>query len=227
MNGGQPVVRMEQIAKTFQQADQEIHVLKGIDLTVSPGEFIALQGSSGSGKSTLMHIIGLLERPSSGHYFLEGKDVSALSDDALSSIRNRKVGFIFQAFYLVPYVSALENVMLPGLYSQTPGRELRRQAKEILSKVGLADRMYFKPGQLSGGQQQRVAIARALVNDPQILLADEPTGQLDSNTSLEILRLVTQIHQQGRTVILVTHDSETAAYAQRRIRLHDGRIETP
>jgi putative ABC transport system ATP-binding protein len=226
MNGDQPVLRMEQIAKTFRQADQDVHVLKGIDLTVLPGEFIALQGSSGSGKSTLMHIIGLLERASSGRYFLEGRDVSVLSDDELSGIRNQKMGFIFQAFYLVPYVSALENVMLPGLYSQTPARELRQEAKEILSRVGLADRMHFKPGQLSGGQQQRVAIARALVNDPQVLLADEPTGQLDANTSLEILKLITQIHEQGRTVILVTHDSETAAYAQRKILLNDGRIET-
>jgi putative ABC transport system ATP-binding protein len=188
------------------------------------GEFIALQGPSGSGKSTLMHILGLLDRPSGGRYLLRQQDVSDLSDNALSTIRNRTVGFIFQTFYLIPYVSAVENVMLPGLYSRTAARELRHRAEQILDQLGLGDRMHFRPSQLSGGQQQRVAMARALVNDPQLLLADEPTGQLDSQTSGEIMRLIAEIHEQGRTVVLVTHDDDVAGYARRRIRLSDGLI---
>lgn len=220
----QRLVELENIVKTYKQADREIEVLKGISLSIDSGEFIALQGSSGSGKSTLMHILGLLDRPSKGRYLLRQQDVSALSDNALSAIRNRTVGFIFQTFYLIPYVSAVENVMLPGLYSRTATRELRHRAEQILDQVGLGDRMHFRPSQLSGGQQQRVAMARALVNDPRLLLADEPTGQLDSQTSGEIMRLIAQIHEQGRTVVLVTHDEEVAGYARRRIRLSDGRI---
>ena len=220
----QRLVELENIVKTYKQADREIEVLKGISLSIDSGEFIALQGSSGSGKSTLMHILGLLDRPSKGRYLLRQQDVSALSDNALSAIRNRTVGFIFQTFYLIPYVSAIENVMLPGLYSRTAARELRHRAEQILDQVGLGDRMQFRPNQLSGGQQQRVAMARALVNDPRLLLADEPTGQLDSQTSGEIMRLIAQIHEQGLTVVLVTHDDEIAGYARRRIRLSDGSI---
>lgn len=220
----QRLVELENIVKIYKQADREIEVLKGISLSIDSGEFIALQGSSGSGKSTLMHILGLLDRPSKGRYLLRQQDVSALSDNALSAIRNRTVGFIFQTFYLIPYVSAVENVMLPGLYSRTATRELRQRAEQILDQVGLGDRMHFRPSQLSGGQQQRVAMARALVNDPRLLLADEPTGQLDSQTSGEIMRLIAQIHEQGRTVVLVTHNEEVAGYARRRIRLSDGRI---
>jgi putative ABC transport system ATP-binding protein len=220
----QRLVELENIVKTFKQADREIEVLKGISLSVDSGEFIALQGSSGSGKSTLMHILGLLDRPSKGRYFLRQQDVSALSDNALSAIRNRTVGFIFQTFYLIPYVSAVENVMLPGLYSRTATRELRHRAEQILDRIGLGDRMDFRPNQLSGGQQQRVAMARALINEPLLLLADEPTGQLDSQTSGEIMRLIAQIHEQGLTVVLVTHDDEIAGYARRRIRLSDGCI---
>ncbi len=220
----QRLAELEGITKTYKQADREIEVLKGISLTIDSGEFIALQGPSGSGKSTLMHILGLLDRPSKGRYLLRQQDVSALSDNALSAIRNRTVGFIFQTFYLIPYVSAVENVMLPGLYSRTAARELRQRAEQILDQVGLGDRMHFKPNQLSGGQQQRVAMARALVNNPRLLLADEPTGQLDSQTSGEIMRLIARIHEQGLTVVLVTHDDGVAGYARRRIRLSDGRI---
>ncbi|MGA8242567.1 MAG: ABC transporter ATP-binding protein [Desulfobacterales bacterium] len=218
------LIELEGITKTYKQADREIEVLKGISLSIDSGEFIALQGPSGSGKSTLMHILGLLDRPSKGRYLLRQQDVSALSDNALSAIRNRTVGFIFQTFYLIPYVSAVENVMLPGLYSRTAARELRQRAEQILDQVGLGDRMHFKPNQLSGGQQQRVAMARALVNDPRLLLADEPTGQLDSQTSGEIMGLIARIHEQGLTVVLVTHDDGVAGYARRRIRLSDGRI---
>jgi putative ABC transport system ATP-binding protein len=218
------LVELENIVKTYKQADRNIEVLKGISLSIDSGEFIALQGPSGSGKSTLMHILGLLDRPSGGRYLLRQQDVSDLSDNALSAIRNRTVGFIFQTFYLIPYVSAVENVMLPGLYSRTAARELRHRAEQILDQLGLGDRMHFRPSQLSGGQQQRVAMARALVNDPQLLLADEPTGQLDSQTSGEIMRLIVEIHEQGRTVVLVTHDDDVAGYARRRIRLSDGLI---
>ncbi|MFY9705951.1 MAG: ABC transporter ATP-binding protein [Desulfobacterales bacterium] len=220
----QRLIELEGITKIYKQADREIEVLKGISLSIDSGEFIALQGPSGSGKSTLMHILGLLDRPSKGRYLLRQQDVSALSDNALSAIRNRTVGFIFQTFYLIPYVSAVENVMLPGLYSRTAARELRQRAEQILDQVGLGDRMHFKPNQLSGGQQQRVAMARALINDPRLLLADEPTGQLDSQTSGEIMGLIARIHEQGLTVVLVTHDDGVAGYARRRIRLSDGRI---
>jgi putative ABC transport system ATP-binding protein len=220
----QRLVELEGITKIYRQADREIEVLKGISLSIDSGEFIALQGPSGSGKSTLMHILGLLDRPSKGRYLLRRQDISALSDNALSAIRNRTVGFIFQTFYLIPYVSAVENVMLPGLYSRTAARELRHRAEQILDQVGLGDRIHFRPSQLSGGQQQRVAMARALINDPRLLLADEPTGQLDSRTSGEIMRLIARIHEQGRSVVLVTHDDGVAGYARRRIRLNDGRI---
>lgn len=226
MSGAAPAIRLEGIVKTYLQGDLEVQVLKGIDLEIAAGEFVALQGPSGSGKSTLMHILGLLDRPSAGRYWLQGEDVAGLADDRLSELRNRWLGFLFQTFYLVPYISALENVMLPGLYGPTPARRLRQRAEELLVQVGLGDRLHFKPGQLSGGQQQRVALARALVNDPQVLLADEPTGQLDSSTSAEIIELLAGIHRQGRTLILVTHDRDTAACAQRRIHLRDGRIDS-
>ncbi|MFZ0610677.1 MAG: ABC transporter ATP-binding protein [Desulfobacterales bacterium] len=218
------LVELENIVKTYIQADRAVEVLKGISLSIDSGEFIALQGPSGSGKSTLMHILGLLDRPTTGRYLLRQEDVSALKDNALSAIRNRTVGFIFQTFYLIPYISAFENVILPGLYGRTPARELRQRAEQILDQVGLGDRMHFRPSQLSGGQQQRVAMARALINDPLLLLADEPTGQLDSKTSAEIMRLIASIHAHGRTVVLVTHDDEVAGYARRRIRLGDGLI---
>jgi putative ABC transport system ATP-binding protein len=174
-----------------------------------------------------MHILGLLDRPSSGRYLFQGQDVAHLADDRLSELRNRQFGFIFQSFYLVPYVTALENVLLPGLYSATPTRQLRQRAQQLLEQVGLADRMHFRPSQLSGGQQQRVAMARALINNPPLLLADEPTGQLDSTTSAGIMELLREMHHQGRTVILVTHEAEVSAAAERIIVLHDGRIAHP
>ena len=220
-----PLVRLRDIHKRYQQGDQSVEVLKGVSLDIGQGEFVALQGASGSGKSTLLHILGLLDRPSQGSYELDGRDVSRLSDDDLSSLRNRMTGFIFQSFYLIPYATALENVMLPGLYAGTQRAELRRRGQELLDRVGLGDRVGFTPAQLSGGQQQRVAIARSLVNEPRVLLADEPTGQLDSSTSREIMELIASIHATGLTVILVTHDEATAAYAQRRVRVVDGLIE--
>jgi putative ABC transport system ATP-binding protein len=219
-----PLIRLHNIEKTFTLGELDIEVLRGVSLNIERGEFVALRGASGSGKSTLMHILGLLDRPTGGHYLLQGEDVAGLPDDRLSALRNRLFGFIFQTFYLIPYVSALENVILPGLYSATPARHLRQRAEELLSQVGLADRLHFRPGQLSGGQQQRVAMARALLNDPQVLLADEPTGQLDSATSAEIMTLLETIHAQGRTVILVTHDAATAECAGREVLLHDGLV---
>lgn len=225
MSDPQPVIRLHAIEKTFMLGDLRVEVLKGVSLAIDPGEFVALRGASGSGKSTLMHILGLLDRPSGGQYYLQGEDVAGLPDDRLSELRNRLFGFIFQTFYLIPYISALDNVMLPGLYGTTPARRLRQQAERLLCQVGLEERMHFRPGQLSGGQQQRVAMARALLNDPQVVLADEPTGQLDSTTSTEIMALLQSIHAQGRTVVLVTHDAATAGYAGRQIVLSDGHVQ--
>jgi putative ABC transport system ATP-binding protein len=222
-----PLISLRGLAKHYRQGEQSVEVLKEIDLDIVAGEFVALLGPSGSGKSTLMHLLGLLDRPSSGSYRLAGEDVAGLDDDRLSLLRNRQIGFIFQTFYLIPYLTALENVVLPGLYGPQSGRVLRQRAEELLVQVGLGERLHFRPSQLSGGQQQRVAIARALLCDPQVLLADEPTGQLDSKTSSEIMALIGAIHRQGRTVILVTHDQATAACAERSIVLHDGRIVTP
>ncbi len=201
-----------------------VEVLSGIDLTIRAGEFVALQGTSGSGKSTLLHLLGLLDSPTGGVYRLLGRDVSGLSDDELSRIRNTVLGFVFQSFYLVPYATALENVMLPGMYSDLSQAELRARGLELLGRVGLADRVNFKPANLSGGQQQRVAMARALLNRPRLILADEPTGQLDSATSSEIMRLFSQVNQTGTTIVLVTHDENVAAQAGRVIRMADGRI---
>jgi putative ABC transport system ATP-binding protein len=224
VNGTDALIRLEGMTKTYLQGELTVEVLKGIDLQIAAGEFVALQGPSGSGKSTLMHLLGLLDRPTAGRYWLQGDDVAGLDDDRLSELRNRLIGFLFQTFYLVPYLTALENVVLPGLYSPGSARHLRHRAEELLVQVGLGDRLHFKPTQLSGGQQQRVALARALVNDPQVLLADEPTGQLDSTTSAEIMELIAGIHRQGRTVVLVTHDAPTAACAERSIFLQDGRV---
>ena len=220
----QPVILLDGIAKSYTQGGMDTQVLRGVSLSIAPGEFVALQGPSGSGKSTLLHIIGLLDRPTRGRYVLGGQDVSQLDDDALSGLRNKSIGFVFQSFYLIAYASALDNVLLPGLYGGASQAGLRQRAQDLLAQVGLADRMRHKPPQLSGGQQQRVALARAMVNDPGIILADEPTGQLDSKTSSEIMNLFAQVNAQGKTIVVVTHDEETASYASRRIVVLDGRI---
>ncbi len=223
LDGG-PVIAMTDIERTFQQGGLPVRVLRGLTLSIGRGEFVAIQGPSGSGKSTLLQILGLLDRPTAGRYVLDGHDVSGLDDDALSQARNQLTGFVFQNFYLIPYATALDNVMLPGLYSATPGRQVRERAQELLERVGLGDRMEFTPARLSGGQQQRVALARALLNDPALLLADEPTGQLDSTTSGDILDLFCQINESGKTIVVVTHDEMTASRARRRIHLKDGEI---
>ncbi len=220
------IITLKGVGKTFAQGEGEagVEVLRDIDLEVASGEFIALQGTSGSGKSTLLHLIGLLDRPTAGSYEFQGRDTASLDDDALSALRNQSLGFIFQSFYLIPYATALENVLLPGMYSQQPQAELRSRAEELLDRVGLGDRMSFRPSKLSGGQQQRVAMARSLLNEPAVILADEPTGQLDSTTSAEIMALFRSVNDTGKTIILVTHDMQVAASARRIINLTDGRI---
>ncbi|SHN55426.1 ABC transporter ATP-binding protein [Desulfovibrio litoralis] len=218
------LIEAKDITRTFTQFDHEITILKGINLNIDAGEFVAIQGSSGGGKSTLLHILGLLDRPSSGSLFLNGQNSSTLSDDEQSRLRNNFVGFVFQNFYLIPYATALENVLLPGIYNSRPQKESLERAKDLLEKVGLGDRMDFKPNRLSGGQQQRVAMARALLNNPPLILADEPTGQLDSKTSKEILQLLNDINKTGKTIVVVTHDPETASWAKRHIFMADGLI---
>lgn len=220
------VVRLKDITRNFDQGEQVVEVLKGISFTVERGEFVAVQGASGSGKSTLLQILGLLDRPTAGVYELEGLDVARLDDDALSALRADTTGFVFQNFYLIPYATARENVMLPGMYSKRPPKEPHARAEYLLESVGLGDRMDFLPARLSGGQQQRVALARALYNSPALILADEPTGQLDSNTSEDILKLLQKFNEDGQTIILVTHDAQTAASARRRIHIVDGLIES-
>lgn len=215
---------LEELTKTFKMGEQEVNVLKGINLKIKKGEFTAIMGPSGSGKTTLMNIIGCLDIPSSGIYILAGKEVSHLSDDELSIIRNEHIGFIFQSFFLLPYATVMENVLLPSLYVEKDSVDFKKRTKEILKLVGLEEKMKYKPHQLSGGQQQRVAIARALINDPDLLLADEPTGQLDSTTSAEIMNLLKEMNGKHKTVLLITHDQNIAKYADRLITIVDGRI---
>ncbi len=210
--------------KEYSLGDQVIPVLKGIDLVVEEGEFVAIMGPSGAGKSTLMHILGCLDVPTRGKYILDGEDVSLMDDNRLSRVRNRKLGFVFQAFHLIPWATALENVLLPFLYSESPPRDARERAVAALTRMGMGDRLRHKPSELSGGQQQRVAIARAIVHDPSLLLADEPTGNLDSASSREVMEIFREMNREGRTIVLITHDQEVAAYASRRITLRDGRI---
>jgi putative ABC transport system ATP-binding protein len=202
-----------------------VQVLKGINLSIQTNEYVALMGPSGSGKSTLMNILGCLDTPSSGQYILNGTDVSSMQDDALAAVRNKEIGFVFQQFNLLPRLTALQNVALPLLYAGVSKTQREAQAAAMLQKVNLADRMHHKPNELSGGQCQRVAIARALVNDPAMILADEPTGNLDSNTSAEIMDILDKIHSGGNTIILVTHEEDIALHAKRIIRLRDGIIE--
>ena len=220
------VIKIRSITRDFPLGQEIVKVLKGIDLEIQKGEYVALMGPSGSGKSTLMNLLGCLDTPTSGYYELNGVDVSSMSDDALAEIRNKEIGFVFQTFNLLPRTTALDNVALPMVYAGAPKSKRHKRASEVLADVGLSDRMDHKPNQLSGGQRQRVAIGRALVNKPSIILADEPTGNLDSKTSLEIMQLFDDIHQAGNTVILVTHEEDIATHAQRIIRLRDGIIES-
>jgi putative ABC transport system ATP-binding protein len=221
-----PLIKITNIKRNFVLGNEIVYVLKGIDLEINKGEYVALMGPSGSGKSTLMNLLGCLDTPTSGTYILNGKDVSQMKDDELAEIRNKEIGFVFQTFNLLPRTTALDNVALPMIYAGHSKSERNARATEVLEQVNLADRMDHQPNQLSGGQRQRVAIARALVNKPSIILADEPTGNLDSKTSLEIMKLFGDIHANGNTVILVTHEEEIADYAHRIIRLRDGIIES-
>ncbi|RCT54882.1 ABC transporter ATP-binding protein [Winogradskyella sp. KYW1333] len=220
------VIEIRNIIRDFKLGQQTVHVLKGIDLDIKKGEYVAIMGPSGSGKSTLMNLLGCLDTPTSGTYVLNGKDVSQMSEDELAEIRNTEIGFVFQTFNLLPRTTALENVALPMIYAGASKKVRSERASEVLTDVGLADRMDHKPNQLSGGQRQRVAVGRALVNKPSIILADEPTGNLDSKTSLEIMELFDEIHANGNTVIMVTHEEDVAAHAKRIIRLNDGMIDT-
>ena len=220
------VIEIRGIIRDFKLGQETVHVLKGIDLDIKRGEYVAIMGPSGSGKSTLMNLLGCLDTPTAGSYNLNGKDVSQMTDDELADIRNTEIGFVFQTFNLLPRTTALDNVALPMVYAGATKKERVDRASEVLTDVGLADRMDHKPNQLSGGQRQRVAVGRALVNKPSIILADEPTGNLDSKTSLEIMELFDQIHASGNTVIMVTHEEDIAAHAKRVIRLRDGVIES-
>ncbi len=220
------VIKIRNITRDFPLGNEIVKVLKGIDLDIERGEYVALMGPSGSGKSTLMNLLGCLDTPTSGSYELNGSDVSNMTDDELAEIRNKEIGFVFQTFNLLPRTTALENVALPMIYAGASKSERTERAKQVLADVGLADRMDHKPNQLSGGQRQRVAVGRALVNRPSIILADEPTGNLDSKTSEEIMNLFNDIHKAGNTVIVVTHEEEIAKLAHRIIRLRDGIVES-
>jgi putative ABC transport system ATP-binding protein len=222
------VVRLEEVHKTYRTGEVEVHAVRGVSLEIARGEFVACMGSSGSGKSTLMNLLGCLDRPTEGRYFLDEVDVSGLDRDQLADIRNRKIGFIFQNFNLLPRTSALENVELPLLYGEhrLTNAQLREKAGEILDAVGLAGREDHHPSELSGGQQQRVAIARALINDPEIVLADEPTGNLDSRTSIEIMDIFQKLNDRGITIVMVTHETDIAAFAKRNITMRDGTVQS-
>ena len=216
------LIQVDDVWKTYQVGQQEVHALRGLSVDIGQGEYTALMGPSGSGKSTLMNMLGCLDTPTSGRYRLAGEDVGTLDDNALADIRNRRIGFVFQTFNLMPRYTALENVALPLVYAGASRTDREARAREVLEQVGLADRMDHRPNELSGGQRQRVAVARALVNRPDLLLADEPTGNLDTKTSLEIMALFGEIHAAGNTVVLVTHEEDIAAYAHRVVRLRDG-----
>lgn len=218
------MIYLKNVQKVYPMGEVNVPALRGIDLTIQPGEFVAIMGPSGSGKSTLMHLLGCLDLPSDGVVQLDGHDVSKLDEDTLAQIRGKKIGFVFQTFNLIPTLTAVENVELPLFFQGVPRVERRARAIELLRKVGLEGRAHHKPSQLSGGERQRVAIARALANDPEIILADEPTGNLDSESGRAILDLLAQLHREGKTIILVTHNPEAAAYAQRILRIKDGRL---
>jgi putative ABC transport system ATP-binding protein len=220
-----PIIETHDLWKTYVMGSEEIHALRGVDVSIEKGEYVAIMGPSGSGKSTLMNLIGCLDTPSKGSYLLNGKQVSQMNDNELARVRNEEIGFVFQTFNLLPRATALHNVELPLVYAGVPARERQDRAREALRKVELEDRMSHRPNELSGGQRQRVAIARALVNNPAILLADEPTGNLDSKTGIEIMSLFERLYQTGNTIILVTHEPEIAEHAKRVIHIRDGRVE--
>ncbi|MGT2757227.1 ABC transporter ATP-binding protein [Streptococcus ovuberis] len=219
-----PLIDIKNINKSYRNGDQDLQVLKDISLTIEEGEFVAIMGPSGSGKSTLMNIIGLLDQPTSGHYQLEGQEVEHLGDKDLAKVRNKQIGFVFQQFFLLSKLNAVQNVELPLIYAGVSQGKRKRLAEQYLDKVELSARKHHLPSELSGGQKQRVAIARALVNDPAIILADEPTGALDTKTGAQIMDLMTELNREGRTIVMVTHEPEIAAYASRRIVLRDGVI---
>ncbi len=219
-----PIIHIKDVVKTYDMGAELVHALSGVSLDIEANEYIAIMGPSGSGKSTLMNVVGCLDTPTSGLYDFEGQNVGELNDNELAEIRNRKIGFVFQTFNLLPRSTALHNVELPLIYAGVPAHERRERAETALREVGLGDRMMHKPNELSGGQRQRVAIARALVNGPSIILADEPTGNLDSKTGIEIMQLFSDLHREGNTIILVTHEEDIAAHAHRIVRLFDGRI---
>ncbi|QTH64002.1 ABC transporter ATP-binding protein [Psychrosphaera ytuae] len=218
------MLKINNIEKSFSNGDEVVRALNGVTLEVKENEFVAFMGSSGSGKSTLMNILGCLDAPSNGEYLLNGQNVASMSDEALSKIRNEHIGFIFQTFHLLPKLDAIGNVKLPMRYSDISDEEATERAIQLLKRVGLEHRMYHKPFEMSGGQRQRVAIARALINQPSVILADEPTGNLDSKTSVEIMSLLTELHQQGQTIVMVTHEDDIAEYAERVITMRDGQV---
>jgi putative ABC transport system ATP-binding protein len=221
-----PVIQLEKLTKNYEMGAQTVKALRSINLDINRNEYVAIMGPSGSGKSTLMNIVGCLDSLTKGKYILNKTDVSEMSDDELADIRNREIGFVFQVFNLLPRFTALDNVMLPLVYAGVKKKEREKRAKEVLDSVGLGDRMEHKPNELSGGQRQRVAVGRALVNNPSIILADEPTGNLDTKTSLDIMRLFEDIYDQGNTIVLVTHEEDIAKHARRIVRLRDGMIES-
>ncbi|MEX0892600.1 MAG: ABC transporter ATP-binding protein [Gemmatimonadota bacterium] len=222
----QAIIRTEALTKTYQMGSEKVHALRGVDLLIQPNEYVALLGPSGSGKSTFMNLIGCLDTPTAGQYWLNGTAVAGLNDDQLARIRNKEIGFVFQTFNLLPRATSLHNVELPLIYAGVPARERKERAASMLTKVGLGDRMDHKPTELSGGQRQRVAVARALINNPALLLADEPTGNLDSKTSADIMALFNELHDDGQTILLVTHEHDIAAHAEREVTLRDGQVES-